>query len=69
VRQEHTLTARGLREAACAQAAEVDVDDQRRPRALLVERGRFGELLRPSAQRGESAPAVRRGQRDRVVDV
>jgi hypothetical protein len=67
--QEHTLTARGLREVACAPVAEVHVDDQRRPRALLVERGRLGELLRPSAQGGEPAPAVRRGQRDRVVDV
>jgi len=67
VRQEHALTARGLHQIAGAAAAEVDVDDQRRTRPLLVERGRLGELLRLPTQRGE--PAARGGQRDRVVDV
>jgi hypothetical protein len=67
VGQQHALTARGLHQIAGAAAAEVDVDDQRRARALLVEGGRLGELLRLAAQRGEPAPRGR--QRDRVVDV
>jgi len=67
VGQQHALPARGLRQIAGAAAAEVDVDDQRRTRPLLVERGRLGELLRLPTQRGE--PAAGGGQRDRVVDV
>jgi hypothetical protein len=67
VGQQHALPARGRGELARAAAAEVDVDDQRRARTLLVERGRLGELLGLAAQRGEPAPRGR--QRDRVVDV
>jgi len=67
VGHQHALPARGGQEVTGSAAAEVDVDDQRRARALLVEGGRLGELLRLAAQRGEPAPRGR--QRDRVVDV
>jgi hypothetical protein len=67
VGQQHALPARGLRQIAGAAAAEIDVDDQRRARALLVERGCLGELLRLAAQRSEPATRGRHG--DRVVDV
>jgi hypothetical protein len=67
VGHQGALPARGGQEVSGAAAAEVDVDDQRRTRPLLVERGRLGELLGLAAQRGESATGG--GQRDGVVDV
>jgi len=62
------LPTRGLGEVAGAAVTQIDVDDQRRPGPLLVERRCLGELLRPSAERGEAARPVSSGQRDRVVD-
>jgi hypothetical protein len=69
VGDQHALTVRGLRQLARAAVGEVDVDDERATRSLLVERRGLGQLLGPAPQRSQATAVTRCRQLDRVVDV